>query len=249
MQKWLPESDPIRQAAFQSGETPKQAAAKLIGDSQIGDPDFHASLIEGGAKAVAASTDPLVQLAVAMAGPYASLTAQWGEWSDTQSVLEERLAKALFAVYGTDLPPDATFTLRISDGVIKRYPYNGTVAAPFTTVGGMYARAAEFGNEPPWDIPLKFAERREFVRVDTPFNFVSTNDITGGNSGSPMINRDAQVVGIAFDGNIEQLPNEFLFSTEQGRTVAVHSSGIIELLRSVYQAQALADELTGSASE
>ena len=101
----------------------------------------------------------------------------------------------------------------------------------------------------PWGIPIKFGERREFVRVDTPFNFVSTNDITGGNSGSPMINKSAEVVGIAFDGNIEQLPNQFLFSTEQGRTVAVHSSGILELLRSVYQANSLADELIGSASE
>jgi hypothetical protein len=101
----------------------------------------------------------------------------------------------------------------------------------------------------PWAIPLTFAERRQFVRGDTPYNFVSTNDITGGNSGSPMINKAAEVVGIAFDGNIEQLPNQFLFSTEQGRTVAVHSSGILELLRAVYQANALADELVGSASE
>lgn len=249
MMEWLPASDPVRQAAMLPGETPQQAATRMIEGTKIGDPAFRSALIEGGSAAIAASNDPIVRLAAAMDGPYQKLTASWQQWSASQSVYEEELAKALFAVYGTDLPPDATFTLRISDGVIKRYPYNGTYAAPFTTIAGMYSRAAEFGNEMPWAIPMKFAERRQFVRVDTPFNFVSTNDITGGNSGSPMINKDAEIVGIAFDGNIEQLPNQFLFSTEQGRTVAVHSSGILELLRSVYEANALADELIGSASE
>lgn len=99
----------------------------------------------------------------------------------------------------------------------------------------------------PWTLPAAFAARRDAVNLSTPLNFVTTNDITGGNSGSPMIDRSARIVGIAFDGNIEQLPNEFLFRLGAGRTVGVHSAGITEALRSVYQAEALLDELLGEA--
>jgi V8-like Glu-specific endopeptidase len=115
-----------------------------------------------------------------------------------------------------------------------------------TTLYGLYERAANFGGEMPWALPATFAERRDFVDMSTPINFVSTNDITGGNSGSPMIDRDARVIGLAFDGNIEQLPNEFLFRTVAGRTIGVHSAGITEALRNVYQAHALLNELLGT---
>src|SRR5690606_23845080 len=155
-------------------------------------------------------------------GSYQELLPRWQELNAAQTVQQERLANALFAVYGTSLPPDATFTLRISDGVVARYPYNGTFAPPHTTIYGLYERATNFGNEMPWTRPRSFAERRVAVAMETPFNFVTTTDITGGNSGSPLIDREARVVGIAFDGNIEQLPNEFLFDTTAGRTVAVH---------------------------
>ncbi len=154
-----------------------------------------------------------------------------------------RFADAVFAAFGTDIPPDATFTLRISDGVVKRYPYNGTVAAPVTTLFGLYARSAEFGNEDPWTLPAKWLEARDRMDLSTPFNFVSTNDITGGNSGSPVIDKDGRLVGIAFDGNVESFPNEFLFAAPNGRTVSVHSAGIIEILSGVYEADALVDEL------
>ena len=158
-----------------------------------------------------------------------------------------RLAQALFAAYGTQLPPDATSTLRISDGVVKGYEYNGTLAPPFTTFFGLYDRASAFGNEMPFTLPETFAERREHVNMATRFNMVTTNDITGGNSGSPMIDREARVVGIAFDGNIEQLPNQFLYDDAAGRTVAVHSAGILEALRSAYQAQRVVDEILRAA--
>ncbi|MCK5482185.1 MAG: S46 family peptidase, partial [Gemmatimonadetes bacterium] len=142
-----------------------------------------------------------------------------------------------------DLPPDATFTLRITDGVVARYQFNGTYAPAQTSIYGLYGRAEEFENEMPWTLAPAFEAARAAVDMSVPINFVSTNDITGGNSGSPVIDQEARWVGIAFDGNVESLPNEFLFAAENGRTVSVHSAGITEALRSVYNAHELLDEL------
>jgi hypothetical protein len=128
--------------------------------------------------------------------------------------------------------------------VVKRYPYNGTFAPPVTTIYGLYARAAEFRNEDPWTLPRAFAERRANVNMATPLNFVSTNDLTGGSSGSPVFDRTGRIVGVAFDSNIEGLANEFVFRPDgAGRSIAVHSAGIVEALRNVYRAQTLLDEL------
>jgi hypothetical protein len=206
---------------------------------------WRSSVIEARTR-VADIDDPLLRAARLMDSIYNAALPQWRALVAEEAVQRERLGRALFAAYGTSLPPDATFTLRISDGVVAGYPYNGTVAPPVTTFYGLYARAAEFRNAEPWTLPAAFARRRDGLDMSVPLNFVSTNDITGGNSGSPMIDRDGRIVGIAFDGNIEQLPNEFVFRTGAGRTVAVHSAGIIEALRSVYQAQALVDELLGT---
>jgi hypothetical protein len=146
---------------------------------------------------------------------------------------------------GTGIPPDATFTLRITDGVVARYPFNGTFAPPITSFYGIYERANNFGDEMPFTLPSSYAAARSRVDMTAPLNFVTTNDITGGNSGSPMVNRAAEIVGVAFDGNIESLPNEWLFSEGTGRAVGVHSAGILEALRSIYQADALVRELLG----
>ena len=128
--------------------------------------------------------------------------------------------------------------------MVERYSYNGTFAPPVTTLYGLFARSAEFGNEDPWTLPERWLEARDDIDLSTPFNFVSTNDITGGNSGSPLIDRDGRLVGIAFDGNVESFPNEFLFAAPTGRTVSVHSAGILEVLRAVYVADQLVDELS-----
>lgn len=244
-QQFLPPDDPFIREAFRPGETPAQAARRLTSETRIADPAFRQELLEGGAPAVAASTDPMVRLARQMEDAFARLQPQWEEVQAAERVQSARLGRALFAAYGTRLPPDATFTLRITDGVVARYPYNGTFAPPHTSIYGLYARASEFNNAMPWTLPEAFARRREHVDMSTPLNFVTTNDITGGNSGSPMIDREARVVGLVFDSNIEGLPYVFLYGTpESGRAVGVHSAGILESLRNVYRADALVRELT-----
>jgi hypothetical protein len=243
-EKWLP-SDAALVTVVQPGESFEFAARRLIDGSQVEDPDFRDEIMNGGAAAVDGSTDPLIVLAREMLDERDAAVGPWSELASAEDVQNERFARALFAVYGTDLPPDATFTLRITDGLVKRYQYNGTYAPPATTIYGLYARNAEFHDEMPWKLADSWKKALGRVKMDTPLDFVSTNDITGGNSGSPVIDKDAQVVGVAFDGNVESFPNEFLFASENGRTVAVHSAGIIEALRNVYMADALVKELVG----
>lgn len=158
---------------------------------------------------------------------------------------QKRIGEACFAVYGTSIPPDATFTLRLSDGIVKGFPMNGTIAPYFTSLYGLYARNCEFGNEHPFDLPQVWLDKKDELDMTTPFNFVATCDIIGGNSGSPMIDKEQNVVGLIFDGNIEMLGNNYVFDDEVSRTVSVHPAIIIESLRKIYGAGKLADELEG----
>jgi hypothetical protein len=240
----LPADDPYLTVML-DGRDPWEAAKALIEGSQLTDLAVRQALLDGGMDACNESADPLIVAALAIA-PLSLENAKRAEpLRAAITANAELVGQAIFAAYGKALPPDATFTLRISDGVVKRYPMNGTYAPYKTTLFGLYARAAEFDHEDPWTLAPRWKERMDRVDMSTPINFVSTNDIIGGNSGSPVINRNAEVVGLVFDGNIEMLPNRFIFSDDVSRTVSVHSEGILEGLRAIYDAGHIADELEG----
>jgi hypothetical protein len=242
--KDLPRNDPYLSAIL-GGRSPEVAAEAAINGTQLADSATRAALLEGGTKAVAASNDPLIVLARKLNPIAMRVQQRSARLNDIISANAEKVGQAIFAAYGRSLPPDATFSLRITDGVVKSYPVNGTIAPYKTSFYGLFARAAEFEDKPPFKIPERWRAHQQRLDLSTPFDFVSTNDIIGGNSGSPVINRNAEVVGLIFDGNIQQLPNRFLYTDEVARAVAVHSEGIVEALRKVYEADRIADELEG----
>jgi hypothetical protein len=203
-------------------------------------------LYEGGKDAIAASQDPMILLVKAVDGEARAVrkTIETAFDEVTRQAYAE-IARVKFAADGTKTYPDATFTLRLSFGLVKGYEEGGRKVPFTTTFAGLFERSAEHKNKPPFDLPPRWEKAKSRLNLDTPFNFVSTADIIGGNSGSPVLNRDAEFVGIIFDGNIQSLMLDFAYDDRLARAVAVDAQGIIEALRKVYDAGGLADELTG----
>jgi hypothetical protein len=227
-----------------NGKTPRQAAAELVNGSKLADPAVRKQLVEGGEAAVNASTDPMIVLARRL-DPQRREQIKWFE-DNVESAEEragEQLGKARFAAYGRDTYPDATFTLRLSYGTVKGYPMNGTIAPPKTTMFGLYNRAASFDYKDPFYLTSRWKEGREKLDLATPLDFVTTNDVVGGNSGSPVIDRNGDLVGLIFDGNIESLVGDYVYDIETNRSVAVHTAGMTEALKKLYGAVKLLAEL------
>ena len=235
-------NDPFVKPAL-NGKTPDEAAAALLDNTALGKVEVRKALLDGGAKAVADSKDPLIVFA-RQVNPMATKHAMRALKLNTAiSANTELVGQALYAAYGESLPPDATFTLRITDGVVAGFPYNGTIAPYKTSLYGLYGRSAEFDNKPPFTLPQRWVNARTTVDMTTPINFTTTQDIIGGNSGSPVVNRAGQFVGIIFDGNLESLVWDFAYTDAVGRALAVDSAAIGEALRKIYDADALANEL------
>ncbi|MBD2754627.1 S46 family peptidase [Spirosoma validum] len=244
----LGNDDPYVKAALTgsggASRTPKEAAAYLIKNTKLKDPAFISELITRPG-AVASSNDPLLALARIGFPRYVAAARQARQLVQRQEVLRGQLGRMLYDVYGTAVPPDATFSLRINDGVVKSYDYNGTKAPILTTFAGLYDRNYSFADKAPWNLPTRW-KNPPMELLKQPMCFISTNDIIGGNSGSPMINKNREAVGLAFDGNMESLPGEFIFVPDANRTISVHTGGIIAAMRYIYKADRLINELVGT---
>lgn len=238
--------------AMLGGKSPEAVAKAAVEGSKLGDPAVRKALIEGGKKAVDASTDPMILLAKKL-DPLARKLRKQMDDQVTAVITEQaaRIAKARFAVYGTSTYPDATFTLRLTYGPVEGYPANGTLIQPFTTFAGLYDRYDGWGGNAAkahggaWELPQRWVDHRKDLDLSTPFDFVHAVDIIGGNSGSPVVDKKGELVGLIFDGNIESLPGNYFYDEKVNRGVSVDARAITEALRKVYGASALADELTG----
>lgn len=228
-----------------AGKSPRERAYELVSGTKLADPAYRKKLFEGGAKAIAEAKDPMIELARLIDSDARKVRKQF----ETQVEEPKRqaagaIAKARFALDGTSSYPDATFTLRLAFGTVKGLVEDGKQIDAFTTFEGLYARSKEHKNQPPFDLPSLWETRKDKLKLNTPFNFLCTADIIGGNSGSPVVNKNGEVVGLIFDGNIQSLVLDFIFEDSQARAVSVDSRAIIEALRSVYDANLIADELS-----
>jgi hypothetical protein len=235
-------NDPLVREVLQ-GKSPRDRAVELLQGTKVREVAFRKKLYEGGASAVSAAKDPMIELARAIDTEARALRKVAEEQGEIKQQSQAAIARARNALLGTAGYPDATFTLRLSFGVIRGYEEDGKPVPALTTMAGLYGRSQEMKNRPPFDLPPLWQKRKSRLNLATPYNFVSTCDIIGGNSGSPVVNRAGEFVGIIFDGNLQSLPWDYAFSERQGRATSVHSAAIMEALNKVYGVKELAREL------
>ncbi len=240
LREWLGADDAIVRQVL-GKESPEALAQRLVDGTKLGDPAVRKALWEGGADAVAKSDDPFIVLVRSIDAQSRAVRKRFED--DVESVIDknsELIAAARFEKYGTSVYPDATFTQRFSFGEVKGWDEKGTWIKPFTTIAGAFERATGFD---PFKLPQTWLDAKGQLNMQQSFDFVTTNDIIGGNSGSPMINAKGEIVGLVFDGNIESLGGDYWFDERVNRTVAVHSGAILEALHKVYKADRIAREL------
>jgi hypothetical protein len=230
--------------AILDGKSPRERAVDLMRGTQLFDVAERKKLYEGGQKAIDSSTDSMIRLAwiVDKESRKVRKTIE-NQVEEPKRQAYDKIARAKFAVEGTNTYPDATFTLRLAFGTVKGYEEAGHKVPFETIIAGLYDRSKEHNNIYPFNLPQRWIDRKDKLNLKTPFNFVSTADIIGGNSGSPVINKEGEVVGLIFDGNIQSLVLDFAYSDDQARAVSVSSPAIPEAIRRVYDAGALAEEL------
>ena len=244
---WMAErlgaDDPTVQTAL-GGKAPRARAEELVKGSSLADVAVRRALYEGGQQAIEDSSDPLIQLARALDPEARALrTRMENEVDSVQRQGYDKIAAAQFALEGEGQYPDATFTLRLAFGRVAGYTEDGARVEPYTTFAGLYEKSAERKNQVPFALPESWVEHKDDLDLSTPYNFVNTCDIIGGNSGSPTTNAKNEVVGLIFDGNIQSLIADLAYTDEQGRAVSVDSRAILAALRDVYGASELAAEL------
>ena len=234
---------PLVRAAL-AGQGPRARAESMVRGTGLHEVEFRKQLVQGQEAAIAASTDPMIAFAREI-DPH--LLAVERRYMDEVASLEEdgyaKLAAARFAKYGDSIYPDATNTLRLAFGVVRGYQQHDQTIPARTTFAGLYERHEERGGTPPFDLPQRWLDQKREIDLSVPVNFVATVDITGGNSGSPVIDRNGQLVGVVFDGNIQSLVWDYTFTDEQARCVVVDRRAIVEMLQKVCHAPALAAEL------
>src|ERR1043166_1443646 len=227
------------------GKSPEARANELIDGTKLGDVEIRRQLAKGGKEAIAASTDPMI-LVARLIDPKAREVRKRYETEVTgvERTNYAKIAKALFETEGNSLYPDATFTLRLSYGAVQGYTENGKNVPPFTTLGGLYARADSFKQQFPYNLPQRWLDKKSAIDLNTPFNFVSTNDIIGGNSGSPTINQNGELVGLIFDGNIQSLVGDFMYDGSLNRAISGGLCGMVEVVKKGFGANDIVAELT-----
>lgn len=232
-----------------AGKTPEARANELIEGTKLGDPAYRKELAAGGMNAIEDSTDPMILVAREIDVKGRELRKRFeSEVTGVERANYAKIARALFETEGTNLYPDATFTLRLSYGTVAGYTENGKKIPPFTTIGGLFARSEQFKRQFPYNLPQRWTDKKSALDLNTPFNFVSTNDIIGGNSGSPTINQNRELVGLIFDGNIQSLVGDFMYDSAVNRAISVDSRGMLEVLKKVFNANEVVAELTGAAA-